>query len=287
MLHRIVKGFAVCGGDIARENGTGGADLRAHLPDDLGAIKHDRPGIVSMSNCGKDTNGSQFFITTGDSKFPHLDGVNQAFGRVVKGMDVVHNLEEYGSRTGKTSTLVGIVSCGGSVKRTERKTKKAKTAATTSASEAEAEAEAAAVAAAAAAAEEKARRKAEKKERKEAERKARKEAAAKAKAEAAAKAAAASSVSKKSLPRVFFDIEINRRPAGRIIMELRSDVVPRTAENFRVLCTGERGKHLHFKGSPFHRCIPDFMLQGGDITKGNGTGGRSIYGKSFATRIFA
>ena len=167
----------------------------------------------------------------------------------------------------------------------EREDEESKTAAT-SASEAEAEAEAAAVAAAAAAAEEKARRKAEKKERKEAERKARKEAAAKAKAEAAAKAAAASSASKKSLPRVFFDIEINRRPAGRIIMELRSDVVPRTAENFRVLCTGERGKHLHFKGSPFHRCIPDFMLQGGDITKGNGTGGRSIYGKEFRDENF-
>ena len=114
VLHRIVKGFAVCGGDITRENGTGGVSIygRTFPDENLGAIKHDRPGIVSMSNCGKDTNGSQFFITTGDGKFPHLDGVNQAFGQVVKGMDVVHKLEEYGSRTGKTSTLVGIVSCG-------------------------------------------------------------------------------------------------------------------------------------------------------------------------------
>jgi hypothetical protein len=79
-------------------------------------------------------------------------------------------------------------------------------------------------------------------------------------------------------PRVFFDISIGGEDAGRIVMELRADVVPKTAENFRCLCTGERGmgasgKPLHFKGSPFHRVIPEFMCQGGDITKGNGTGG--------------
>jgi peptidylprolyl isomerase len=79
-------------------------------------------------------------------------------------------------------------------------------------------------------------------------------------------------------PRVFFDISIGGEDAGRIVMELRADVVPKTAENFRCLCTGERGmgrsgKPLHFKGSPFHRVIPEFMCQGGDTTKGNGTGG--------------
>jgi hypothetical protein len=79
-------------------------------------------------------------------------------------------------------------------------------------------------------------------------------------------------------PRVFFDIGIGGENAGRIVMELRADVVPKTAENFRCLCTGERGmggsgKPLHFKGSPFHRVIPEFMCQGGDTTKGNGTGG--------------
>jgi len=90
-----------------------------------------------------------------------------------------------------------------------------------------------------------------------------------------------------SNPRVFFDITIGGKPAGRITFELFADVVPKTAENFRAICTGEKGmgksgKPLHFKGSVFHRVIKDFMLQGGDFTKGNGTGGESIYGAKFA-----
>lgn len=92
--------------------------------------------------------------------------------------------------------------------------------------------------------------------------------------------------------RTYFDITLGALPAGRIVFELYTDITPKTVENFRALCTGEiktvgktTNKPLHYKGIIFHRVVKDFMIQAGDFSAGNGTGGESIYGGTFEGKI--
>ncbi|KJA15286.1 hypothetical protein HYPSUDRAFT_48515 [Hypholoma sublateritium FD-334 SS-4] len=203
-----------------------------------------------MANSGKDTNGSQFFITT--VLTPWLDGKHVVFGEVLEGMEVVRQIEALGSEGGKLSKVVLIAQSGVLDEPPQEKV------GATSAM----------------------RRLFSWR--------------SKGKQPSPASSETSTIILESTLPQngsgdaiplyVFFDVSINSQATGRIVFKLYDDIVPRTAKNFRELSTGQHG--FGYEGSIFHRIIPQFMLQGGDFTNGNGTGGRSIYGPKFRDENF-
>jgi len=110
-FHRIIPGFMIQTGDFEKNDGRGGKSIYGkYFEDESFNIRHDKSGLLSMANCGPNTNGSQFFITVGMTA--HLDGKHVVFGEVKQGMDIVKEIENYGSNEGEPTKEIRIIDCG-------------------------------------------------------------------------------------------------------------------------------------------------------------------------------
>lgn len=275
-FHRVLPGFIIQGGDIINHDGTSGESIYgSSFSDENFVMKHDAAGILSMANAGPDTNGSQFFITTVPTAW--LDGKNVVFGRIVEGMYTMKEIEKVGTKGGKPKRLVMITNCGirrkakvestsrtGTPSRTPRTSTSSKRANSSSSRRRRSDS---------------GRRVSSSTSRASRSKTPRTSSGTRTpKSKGKRSSSSAASKKERSRSKVFMEFSMDDEPLGRIVIELRNDLVPKTADNFKALCTGEHGHG--YQGSRIHRIYHDFLIQGGDTTSENGRGGRSSFSTS-------